>query len=176
MRAATEQDADPSPARHWLSPWRWAPRSLHSLCSLGGVERDVWELASGYDSDDFSDPPDEWSDSHGNVWLHTDWDCGICFFGWWCQDSRCAWATNWYNPIHECQAHASTPTALLLLSLASRGELSTLEIAEDGVAWLLDAAILLGKPEAAAKIVELFPQVQRTLRFWSWRDLANECL
>ena len=58
------------------------------------------------------------------------------------------------------------------MDLASAGELSTLEIAEDGLARLLDASILLGKPGAAAKIVDLFPQAWRTLRFWSWRDLG----
>ena len=81
----------------------------------------------------------------------------ICFFGWWVQNSWGVWASDWDKPIDECQARMSTPTALILLPLASRGELSTHEITEDAAPWLLDAAILLGKPEAAAKIVVISP-------------------
>jgi hypothetical protein len=152
MTTKTEETRCPSRARRWLRPWSWD-------WSLGCAAREIWELASDHDRDDFSDDPEQWSDSHGNLWINVDSDEGICFFGWWCQDAWCEWATDWDQPIHECQARASTPTTLLLLALASAGELSTLEIAEDGLARLLDASILLGKPGAAAKIVELFPQV-----------------
>ena len=50
MRAATEQEAHPSPARCWLSPWRWDPHSPFPLCSLGVATRNIWELASGFDT------------------------------------------------------------------------------------------------------------------------------
>ena len=53
MTTKTEEARCPSRARRWLSPWSWG-------CSLGCATREIWELASHHDRDDFSDE-EQWS-------------------------------------------------------------------------------------------------------------------
>ena len=73
MTTKTEETRCPSRAKRWLCPWRWD-------CILGCARREIWELASDHDGDDFSDE-EQWSDPHGNLWINVDSDDGICFFG-----------------------------------------------------------------------------------------------
>ena len=122
--------------------------------------------------DSFSDDPDEWTDPLGNDWRCEGSDDGVCFFDWYYQGCRCQWAADWDRPITECQARVNTPTTKLLLEIAKGGQLFALAISEDGLARLLDAAILLGQVEAVAAVVARYPQTSRTLRFWAINDLV----
>ena len=164
--------------RVWRSPWRLLPNRCVPICPLGWARRSVWRQfrqrnESVSESDSFSEGPEEWMDSSGNLWRMKDTEDGICFFGWWCQGSWCEWAVDWDQPIEKCRARVAIPTTRLILALAARGELSTVEITPEGAARLLDAAILLGEADAAAEVLLQFPRTHRTLRFWSFDDFIE---
>ena len=161
----------------WKSSWRWSHSSrMTNSCPIGGTERQVWRTfvpRTESDSEDsFSDDPDEWTDPLENDWRCEGSDDGVCFFDWYYQGCRCQWAADWDRPITECQARVNTPTTKLLLEIAKGGQLFALAISEDGLARLLDAAILLGQVEAVAAVVARYPQTSRPLRFWAINDLV----
>ena len=163
----------------WRSSWWWWDTSAHArICPLGHAQRSVWRTfvpRTESDSDDsFSDEPEEWRDPLGNAWREEGEESGVSFFSWCCQGVRCHWAADWNRPINECRARVSTPTTQLLLRLAQGDQLTALAISEDGVARLLDAAILLGQAEAAAALVASYPRTYRTLRFWAIEELITK--
>ena len=53
------------------------------------------------------------------------------------------------------------------------GELGMLELEQEAAARLLDAAVLFGKPEAAASLAAHCREVPRTLRVWLKEDLVS---
>ena len=174
---SSEIERDLNEPSTWRSSWRLLPDRF-PICPLGLAQRAVWRQftprdESDSESDSFSEDPEEWRDSSGNLWRNEGSEEGICFFGRWCQGSWCQWAMDWDQPIRKCRARVAIPTTRLILALAARGELTTIEIAPDGAARLLDAAILLGEADAAKEVLAQFPRTSRTLRFWSFDDFID---
>ena len=149
-RPVGEHTEPNDPLVWWLGPWKWQDRHP----SVVGRERWVCDAA-------------------GRRWKQWPDVDGTCFFGRSFQGRWCEWAADWDRPVSEARARVDTPWTRLALALAAAGKLGMLELEQEAAARLLDAAVLFGKPEAAASLAAHCAEVPRTLRVWLREDLVS---
>jgi len=134
----------------WLGPWKCQGR--HPSVAV----REVWVC-----------------DAEDRKWEQEPDADGTSFFGGSFQGQVCEWAVDWDRPVSEARARVDTPWTRLALALAAAGKLGMLELEQEAAARLLDAAVLFGKPEAAASLAAHCAEVPRTLRVWLREDLVS---
>lgn len=116
---------------------------------------------------------------HGKLWRwdhkkscwHQAYSFSHCF-GLNTETTSGVWAHDWNSRLKEAQDRCETPTIRAALAAIASGPPDIVELSPDAELRLLDAAVLLGQPKAAAKLAERCGD-RRPLRLWRATDLLE---